>query len=317
MGNYFLIYIMLIVLGAAAFIVLLTSLICFFKVFYFRNPGPLKEDEYDIPKGRIYEPYREKMVKWQKDLRALPAKNYEIRSFDGLTLRAKFFECSPGAPVELMFHGYQGNSERDLCGGVFRAFALGHSVLLIDHRAGGASEGNIVTFGINEVRDCLRWIDLAVRELGDDIKLILTGVSMGAATVMMASAEDIPENVKYVLADCGYSSAKEIIKKVIKDMRLPAALLYPFVKLGASIFGRFDLESNSPMEAVKKSRVPIIFFHGNADDFVPMEMSCRLYEACKSEKKLVIIEGAGHGLAYPADKETYLNAMKEFEENYL
>lgn len=295
----------------------LTSLICFFRVFYFRNPGPMKKDEYDIPKGRIYEPYRERMVKWQKDLRALPSKNYEIKSFDGLTLRARFFECSPGAPVELMFHGYQGNSERDLCGGVFRAFALGHSVLLIDHRAGGASEGRVITFGINEVRDCLRWIDLAVRELGDDVKLILTGVSMGAATVMMASAESLPENVKYVLADCGYTSAKEIIKKVIRDMKLPAGLLYPFVKGGARIFGGFDLEGNSPMEAVKKSRVPIIFFHGNADDFVPMEMSCRLHEACVSEKKLVIIDGAGHGLAYPADEETYLNAMKEFEEKYM
>ena len=137
---------------------------------------------------------------------------------------------------------------------------------------------------------------------------------MGAATVMMAAGENLPDNVVCVLADCGYSSAREIIKKVITDMKLPANLLYPFVRLGAGIFGRFSLEETSPMEAVKKSSVPIVFIHGDNDEFVPCDMSARLYEACTSvHKKFVTVKGAGHGLAFPVDKDGYLNALRAFQ----
>lgn len=305
------------IIAGLAFIVLLTSFICFMRVFYFKNPGPMGKDEYELPVGRIYEPYAEQMIGWMKSLREMQSQSFEIMSFDGLTLRGKYYECKKDAPIEIMFHGYQGNSERDLCGGVFRAFRLEHNVLLVDHRAGGASDGRIITFGINERRDCLGWIDLAISHFGKDCKLILTGVSMGAATVMMASAERLPANVRYVLADCGYSTAKDIIKKVIREMHLPPEILYPFVRLGGRIFGRFDLEETSPLEAVKSSNVPILFIHGNGDDFVPCDMSVELYGACGSEKELVIIEGAGHGLAYPVNKEEYLAALSEFDKKYL
>ncbi len=296
---------------------LITALICFFRVFYFKNPGPVKEGTFDYPVGKIYESYREEMKEWQIRLSKIPYRLFEIESFDGLKLCARYYECMPGAPIELMFHGYQGNSIRDLSGGVFRAFKLCHNVLLIDHRAAGASEGSVITFGINEHRDCLMWIDVARKTFGEDVRLILTGVSMGAATVMTAAGCDLCENVRYILADCGYSTAKDIIKKVIREMKLPANILYPFVKLGARIFGRFNLEETSPLKAVKKSRTPILFIHGDADDYVPCDMSRELYEACVSEKKFVISPGAGHGLAYSENKELYLSALREFDEKYL
>ena len=156
-------------------------------------------------------------------------------------------------------------------------------------------------------------MDFAIEHFGEDVELMLTGISMGAATVMMAAGNKLPKNVLFVLADCGYSSAKEIIKKVIRDMHLPDNILYPFVWLGARIFGRFDLEEISPIEAVKRSAVPIIFFHGEDDDFVPCEMSQKLYDACSSEKKLITVPGAGHGLCYPMDKNRYLTELKNFE----
>ncbi len=299
-----------------AMLVLITSYICFRRVFYFKNPGPVKDGEFDYPVGKVYEPYREEMKDWQIRLGEIPYRSFEIRSFDGLKLCARYYECMPGAPIELMFHGYQGNSIRDLSGGVFRAFKLCHNVLLIDHRAAGASEGSIITFGINEHRDCLMWIDVAKKTFGEDVRLILTGVSMGAATVMTASGCDLPENVRYILADCGYSTAKDIIKKVIHEMKLPENILYPFVKLGARIFGKFDLEETSPLEGVKNSKTPILFIHGDNDDYVPCEMSRELYEACASEKKFVVSPGAGHGLAYSENKELYLSALCEFDEKY-
>jgi fermentation-respiration switch protein FrsA (DUF1100 family) len=229
-------------------------------------------------------------------------------------LRGAYFEKEKGLPIELMFYGYEGTYERDLCCGVQRAFAVNRNALLINQRASGDSDGNICTFGINEYKDCLKWIDFAVQKFGEDCKLILTGISMGAATVLTAAGENLPKNVIGVLADCPFSSAKEIIQKVITDMRLPAKIVYPFVKLGAKIFGKFDLEENSPMQAMSSCQVPVIFLHGDADDFVPWQMSVKLHEACQSKKKLVLIKGAPHGLAYPKDERGYLQAIKDFQQ---
>lgn len=302
-------------LGFALFICLacfITAFICFYRVFYSPERKPLAEGEVDLPPGKEYEPYYEQMTAWTLQTRALPHEDVSITSFDGLTLRGKYYEYAPGAPMELMFHGYRGSSERDLCGGVDRCFALGRNVLIVDHRASGTSEGKVITFGVNESRDCMSWIDFILEKFGADVKIILTGISMGAATVMMATARDLPENVVMVLADCGYTSSKEIIKKVIREMGLPAGLLYPFVKLGARLFGNFDPDELSPIEAMKTCKVPVIFVHGDADDFVPYEMSVQNYEACTAVKKLITVPDAGHGLAYPADCEGYLHVLAQF-----
>ena len=309
----------LFVLSVVLSLVISVTLVCYFRMFHSKPRRPLGEDEYVIPEGGIYEVFREDMIGWTKMVRAYPYREYAIQSFDGLTLRAKFFEHKPGAPIELMFHGYRGNAERDLNGGVERCFKLGHSAMLIDHRASGFSDGHVITFGILEVQDCFDWIDFAIKEFGEDVRLILTGMSMGAATVMMASQGRkrdgvLPAQVQYILADCGYTSAKEIISKVMKEMGLPPALLYPCAKVGARLFGHFDLDETSPMEAVARARVPVVFAHGDADDFVPYDMSVRLHAACTSaHKKLVTVPGAGHGLAFPLGRDSYVDALAEFK----
>ena len=300
-----------------ALLALLTSLICFLMVFYSPKRKQLGDDEYEIPNGEIYERYREDMVAWTKAIRSMPHEDLEVKSFDGLTLRGKYYEYKAGAPIELLFHGYKGNAERDLSGGVERCFRLGRNVILVDQRAGGSSDGHVISFGINERRDCHTWVNYVIERFGDDVKLIIGGVSMGAATVMMAAGDPLPKNVIGVLADCGYTSAEEIIKKVVKDMKLPVWLLYPFIKLGARIFGGFDLEETSPLEAMKKCTLPVVFVHGDTDDFVPYDMSVRLHEACASEKKtLITIKGAGHGLAYPADKDGYVENLKNVRDSW-
>lgn len=301
-------------LGTLVTLAFLVTLYCFFKVFYSPKRTLPGSDEYPIPEGDIYEVHREQITEWTKEIRAANYERFYIESFDGLTLSGKYFEYAPGAPLEILFHGYRGNSERDLCGGVARCFALGRSALIVDHRAAGESEGHVITFGINERHDCLSWINFAVSHFGNDVKIIITGVSMGAATVMLAAAEDLPSNVVCALADCGYTSAEEIIKKIVAEMKLPPKLIYPFITLAARIFGRFDLNETSPMEAMKNAKIPVIFIHGDADDFVPCDMSKRLYEACVTQKKFVTIPGAGHGLAFPIDQTGYVEALRQFEQ---
>ena len=135
---------------------------------------------------------------------------------------------------------------------------------------------------------------------------------MGASTVLMAGSEELPPNVVGILADCGYSSAKAIMYEVIRKMGLPPVLSYPFVKLGARIFGHFNLEETSPIEAVRHCKLPVIFFHGEDDDFVPCYMSRENFEACASRKRLVTIPGAGHGLAYAVEPDRYVEELYDF-----
>ena len=307
-------FIVLIAVTAAA---LLTSFICFMMVFYSPKRRVLGPDEYEIPEGEIYEVFREDMIAWTKSIRAMPHEDVEILSTDGLKLRGKYFEYEKDAPIELLFHGYKGNAERDLCGGVERCFRLGRSVFIIDQRASGNSEGHVITFGIKESSDCYEWVKYVSERFGKDRKIIIGGISMGAATVMMATRYPLPENVVCVLADCGYTSPKEIIQKVVRDMKLPVKLLYPFIRLGALLYGRFDLEETSAMENMQKCTVPVVFVHGDNDAFVPYEMSVRLHEACTSEKKILItIPGAGHGLAFPVDRDGYVNQLAAVRDSW-
>lgn len=310
----------LIILLTIAFLVIIfviiSSYICFRLAFYVPKKRHQTIEEFDLPRGKIYEPYHDKMIAWTKEVRTLPHEKFCITSFDGLKLCGKYYEYTPDAPIELMFHGYRGNAERDLSGAVQRCFSLERSVLIVDQRTSGNSEGNVISFGINESRDCLAWVNFMVEHFGKDVKIILTGISMGASTVMMASALELPPNVVSALADCGYTSAKDIIKKVIREMHLPANLIYPFVKLGAKLYGHFNLEETSPIEAMKNCRVPMIFIHGETDDFVPCEMSRANYDACIAPKKLFTVSNAGHGMSYLLDNDGYFKALKEFSEQH-
>lgn len=298
--------------GIVAAAVLVISYLCFRMGFLAHRSPAENTDSIDIPEGEIYEPFRPRMEQWAREVRAMPREHFVIKSFDGLELHGDFFEFAPGAPIEIMFHGYRGTAERDLSGGVQRCRILGRSTLLIDQRCSRRSGGNVITFGIREHRDCVDWANFAAKHFGPDRKLILTGISMGAATVCMASDKELPPNVIGILADCGYNSPKDIIRKVIRDMGIPPVLGWPFAKLGARIFGGFDLEAGSPEEALKHAKVPVIFYHGEDDDFVPCDMSRKNYEACASRKALVTVPGAGHGLSYPVAPERYLQTLRDF-----
>ena len=296
----------------ATLAVLLIAYVCFRIVFFVPRKNELASDDVPLPDGELYEPYHPLMRKWILEARDFKKEDFYIKSHDGLTLHGKYFEYAPGATMEIMFHGYRGSAERDLSGGIQRCFALGRNVLVVDQRTSCGSEGNVISFGINEHRDCLLWVDFAVKHFGPDVKIVLTGISMGASTVLMAAGKPLPENVVGVLADCGFSSPKEIIKKCAKDMKLPADLIYPFIKLAAKIYGHFDLEEYSPLEAMKTCKLPIIFFHGETDDYVPCYMSHDIYNMCTSPKRIVTVPNAGHGLVYVVDNERYFSEVVDF-----
>lgn len=310
MTVFFLVLLILLVL------VLGGAYICFRMAFYSPDRPATIADADRFPPGKIYEPYHPRMRQWAAQVDGMPHEALTVTSRDGLTLRGKYYELTPDSPVEILFHGYRGLAERDLCGAVQRCFAVGHSAILVDQRAGGRSDGHVITFGVKESEDVLVWIEAVTRRFGAGRPIVLAGVSMGASTVMLAAGKELPANVVGVLADCGYTTAKDIIKKVIRQMHLPADLLYPLVRLGAILYGDFDPDEADCPGALARATVPVILFHGQTDDFVPCEMSRENYAACASPKRLVTTPGAGHGLCYPADEEGYVAAVREFDATY-
>ncbi len=300
-------------LGSITAVIIIILIYCFCVGFYASRKEQKHPEEYPLPKGEIYEPFYPQMRVWMDETRKIPCQKMSVTSFDGLTLRGRFYKYADSAPIEIMFPGYRGDARRDFCGAVQRSFALGHSVLVVDQRACGESDGHIISFGANESKDCVTWVNHVIEYIDINAKIILTGISMGAATVLITAGKELPDNVVGVLADCGYSSAEEIIKKVIKkDMKLPPTVFYPFVRLAGKLFGGFDIKDASPIEAMKKCSVPVLFAHGEEDEFVPCHMSQKMYEVCKSQKKLIMVPKAGHCLCYVMDIEKYIQELKDF-----
>lgn len=270
------------------------------------------ENLHALPPGEQFEEQAQRMHEMIDAIARVPCERVTIHSRDGLRLTARYYPGEPGAPLDIEFHGYRSMAQRDFSGGIRIGRGLGHGVLLVDQRAHGQSEGRVITFGVKERFDCLSWAEYAAKRFGPDTKIFLIGVSMGAATVLMASNLPLPANVAGIIADCPYSAPDRIIKKVCRDMGLPPALAYPFAALGARLFGHFSPGDASALTAVRHARVPVLLLHGEDDRFVPVEMSFEIRDACLAPVTLLTFPGAGHGLSYLQDTARYEQAVKDF-----
>lgn len=294
-------------------LVLITAYICAQMCFSVRSSGV---DVPHLPRGRQYLEIKDKIFALVDQAAALPYEDVYIQSFDGLCLHGKFYAMDEKAPTHILFHGYRSSALLDFGGGLRDVVQRGHNALLVDQRAHSASEGKYLSFGINESRDCLGWIDYVNERMGRDKAVIIEGVSMGAATVLMAAGLEPPENVIGVLADSGYSSPEKIIRHVMHQRHYPQCL-FPLLRLGGRMFGGFDICSGSPVKALKNCRIPVFFIHGDDDRFVPYEMGRENFEACPTKKYFFTGKNAGHGLSYLVDLEGYRRAHSEFMDEIL
>lgn len=284
----------------------------------FKVPKSRMEEFLRLPDTEQYTPYRERAAQMFQRARAIPYEEVWIQAYDGVRLFGKYYAVAPGAPVQIMLHGYRSAAERDFCGGLPLALSEGYNVLLVDQRAHGKSGGRCLTFGVKERFDCVSWIDYVLARFGADTRIVLYGMSMGAATVLMAAGLHLPPNVRAVVADCGYTSPADILKRVLRDRRYPVWLLYPLLRLGGRLFGGFDVEAASAREAMSRCTVPVCLFHGEDDRFVPCDMSRENDRACISgNKRLLTFPGAGHGMSYFVDEERYLNELRSFLRSCL
>ena len=279
-------------------------------IFTFFNPPKLRKDDYFLPEGHTAEPYKDKIYELINKAKELPCEEVHVKSFDGYKLRGRYYHSAEVAPLIICCHGYRSTAFKDFSGGLLYLHERGFNVLLIDERAHGESEGSVITFGINERQDVLEWARWARKRFGP-VPMYLFGISMGAATVLLASELDFPNNLRGIIADCPYSSPRKIIVNTAAGMHIPAWTLI-FARIGARLLGGFKLSDIDASDCVKNTKVPILIIHGDADSFVPPYMSEGPAEANPEMVKRITIKGADHALSFIVDPEKYKAAVEEF-----
>lgn len=279
--------------------------------YAFYSPRGAQNDDHHISTNAQMQVYREEITRAIDALNALPYERVYINSADGLRLTGRYYPAKPGAPLVIACHGYRGTPSRDFSAGAELYRSMGCALLLIEERGQCGSAGHTITFGAMEKYDVLLWTRWAAERFGD-IPILLGGISMGAATVLMASALDLPENVRGIVADCPYTSAKDIICAVGRDSLIPMAWLYPFVRLSAKLFGHADLSQADALSSVKDAKVPILLIHGEDDRFVPCDMSRAIAAANPEKIEFHTFPGAGHGLSCLVDMLWYEALVKAF-----
>lgn len=241
----------------------------------------------------------------------------EIESEDGLKLKARFLknEHSIGKAV-ILAHGYKGNSEQ-MPGITKYYYELGYDILKPDARGHGLSEGEYIGYGWHERKDYVQWARFLVDQKKEEA-IFLHGFSMGAATVLMASGENLPVEVKGIIADSGYTSVIEELSHQLKFLyHLPAFPVIQVTSVITNLRAGYTFSEASALESVKKNKLPLFIIHGDKDDLVPTEMAQRIFDMATSKKDLWIVPGAGHTEAYTIAEEEYQERLKAFLNDAL
>lgn len=247
----------------------------------------------------------------------IETKQWQMTSRDGLSLWAEFYPSDSDSHIYVVgVHGYTVD-HRDIAPAIMPFAQKGWNVVTPDQRGRGNSEGDYLSMGWLEKDDVVDWVKKIV-EYDAQAQIILYGESMGGATVMMASGEELPDNVVATIEDCGYTSAYGMFQNQLQErFGLPEFPFLPAAALVGQVRAGFNFYDASAIEQLKKSDLPILFIHGGADDYVPTAMGLELYEAYTHEKDILIVDGAGHGQSADVDAKRYYDAVFTFLSKYV
>ncbi|MBO1583405.1 alpha/beta hydrolase [Bacillus sp. XF8] len=308
-------------------VVLLLLLIAYMLVGnYFYNYALNAKQEKEFLEGN---PHLEKTVHALGDVMAVnEAENADflskrqpstinIRSFDELKLTGYEYRNEQSSHKwSIVVHGYNGRAS-EMTKYIRHFYEKGYSVVAPDLRGHGNSQGDYIGMGWHDRKDVTQWIQYILKK-DPQAEIALFGISMGGATVMMTSGEELPGNVKVIIEDCGYSSVIDEFTYQLKDLfHLPKFPVMNAANTITKLRAGYDLNEGSAVKQVAKSKTPMLFIHGDADTFVPFEMLDEVYNAAKVEKEKLIVPGAGHGEAEKISSEKYWNTLWDFVERYI
>ena len=299
--------------GIVATVVVLSFVLSFviMRIACGRNDRFIRDFDKAIS-AKVYAPCRDVILQGKAWTEERKPQEVSTTSYDGLKLVGEYIPCENARGTVIMFHGWNASPTSDFGAGLPYYQSFGLNILLVHQRAQGKSEGKYMTFGIKERRDVHSWVAWH-RERFGETPIVLVGLSMGAATVMMACGEDLPECVKGVIADCGFTSPYEIICSVLRTVHLPTRPLADMVGWYTKWLADFGLKEYSTLTAMKKMKLPLFLAHGQADTFVPCHMSQSAYDACACEDKhFLCVPEATHGMSFIVQPTEYQTALRDF-----
>lgn len=263
--------------------------------------------------GTDWNQYMELIQERKEAMLAQPHEDVYKRSGDGLQLHANFFPQGDKKKAVICFHGYTSQGMSDYCALSDYYLRHGYSLLLVDQRAHGESEGEYIGFGCLDRIDACAWIDWMIEECGKDVQIVLHGISMGGSTVLMASGLALPPQVKGIVSDCAFTSPKEVFTHVLHSMyHIPA---FPMMQITDYVNKKkagYGLDECNAAREVRKAKLPILLIHGDADAFVPCSMCDEIEANCASKTTKLIVKGAAHAESYYKDMEAYESALDEY-----
>lgn len=273
-------------------------------------------DEKEIKKTS-YGKHYDYLLAGDKFMKEHSAQPVYMESFDGTKLHAMWIPAENPKGTVLLAHGYRSNKLLDFSLAFELYHNLGMNILVPDQRGNGKSGGKYITFGAKESGDMVSWIAYHNKTFGE-YELVLSGLSMGASTTLYLADQNLPKNVKGIIADCGFTSAKDIISVVFhRIVHLPAMPSIWVADLFARLFAGFSLYEKDTRKSLKNSKLPVLMIHGKEDGYVPCEMTVEGYEACTGPKNLLLVDGADHGVSFVVAREKYLECIYSFLKENL
>ena len=286
-----------------------------YLLFHFLVDRPSRSQK--IPSFYVGSPHYKVSRAGLAKMEHMPNSDLYLQSRDGLKLHAYLYPA-PDTETPKKFvisvHGYRSYARPEGAPYVEFYHSLGYSMVMVDDRAHAPSEGDYVGFGVLDRLDVLDWAKYLVKTYGEDIDILIHGVSMGGATVAAVSGEaELPTQVRGIIADCAFSSASEVLTyQMAEAMHLPSKLLLPKIEKIVEKRAGYNFHDFSAIEQVKKATVPMLFVQGGKDTMVPPYMVDDLFDACASEKKRkLFVEEAGHAESIAFAPEEYHQAIQE------
>lgn len=274
----------------------------------FKNAEKLKGRKKNGEQGPIPEDFPELVLD--------SCEPVSIQSDDGERLVGYWCEAPDAKRTVIAFHGWRSSWKKDFRGiGDFLKTEQ-CNVLYVEQRAQNGSGGSYIGFGLLERCDCALWAKWISREKSADLPIYLMGVSMGAATVLMAAGLELPAGIHGIVADCGFTSPDAIWRHVVVDNLglpgFPGGVADHFCQRKIHM----SMKAYSTVAAMKANHIPVLFIHGTDDHFVPIEMTYEAYRACGAEKRLLVVPGAEHAQSYRVDRARYQETLREFWSDF-
>lgn len=302
------------ILGAIAFLVIM--LFIGFGIGFYGMIVKAKSN-YDDLKDEELDEYHLHVRREAEKLRAIPSLPVQVTTKDGLKLYGNFIYAEGESKITILcLHGYTSNGYAEFSEKAQDYLKNGWNVMLVNHRNHGPSEGKYVGFATLDRYDALEWLK-EIEKLVPGGDIFITGVSMGGAIAMQTANLDLPVSVKGIFEDCGFTTCKEeFLWRARTVVKSTPKWAIEILGLYMKAFAGYGLEDSSSVVSCREAKVPMMFIHGDADEVVPVEMAYECWQACTTEKELVIVEGCKHARAHYHAREQYMDAVSRFVNKY-